>query len=71
MAIDTISAGLEYRARKATRGMLYRSWLIYRAWFINRRTRRSLLELTEDQLRDIGISRSDAQREVAKSFYWD
>jgi uncharacterized protein YjiS (DUF1127 family) len=38
---------------------------------MKRRTRYALLELTDTQLEDIGISRSEARREVAKSFYWN
>lgn len=33
-----------------------------------RRSRLALLELTDDQLKDIGISRADAQREGLRSF---
>ncbi|MGQ7791860.1 DUF1127 domain-containing protein [Faunimonas sp. B44] len=35
-----------------------------------RRTRRALLALTDDQLKDIGISRADAYREGLRRF-WD
>jgi uncharacterized protein YjiS (DUF1127 family) len=42
-----------------------------RTWRLKRRTRQALIEMTEDQLRDIGITRSEAQREIGKSFYWD
>ncbi len=31
-----------------------------------RRTRRSLAEMTDDQLKDIGLSRADAYREANK-----
>ncbi|MDR7224188.1 DUF1127 domain-containing protein [Aminobacter aminovorans] len=34
-----------------------------------RRTRLALLELTDDQLADIGISRCDAYREGLRPFY--
>jgi len=34
-----------------------------------RRTRLSLLELTDEQLADIGISRCDAYREGLRPFY--
>jgi uncharacterized protein YjiS (DUF1127 family) len=45
-------------------------------WRILRRTRRTrvqLADLTDDQLRDIGISREDALREVKRSvlLVWD
>ena len=71
MAIDTIVAGVDIKISMPLRTSLQRIWLACRAWRMKRRTRRSLLDLTEEQLRDIGISRSEARREVGKSFYWD
>ena len=71
MTIDTISVAGSLRNRSSFRVVLHRSWLVCHAWLMKRRTRHALLEMTEDQLRDIGISRSEAQREVRKSFYWD
>ncbi|MDO9417119.1 DUF1127 domain-containing protein [Pararhizobium sp.] len=42
-------------------------------WFDGRtdkaRSRYALSELTDDQLRDIGVSRRDAQREATQSFW--
>jgi len=35
-----------------------------------RRSRLALLEMTDDQLKDIGVSRCDAYREGLRSF-WD
>lgn len=71
MTIDTISFAGNLRSRSSLSAVLRRSWLAFRAFLIKRRTRHALLHMTEDQLRDIGISRSEAQREVRKSFYWD
>lgn len=34
-----------------------------------RSSRRALLEMTDDQLKDIGISRADAHREGLRSFF--
>lgn len=73
-AIDTISASKPERASavrvylrlvKAAMvvGMRWISWRIER-----RRTRRALLSMTDDQLKDIGISRADAYREGIRSF---
>ncbi|WP_414714086.1 DUF1127 domain-containing protein [Shinella sp.] len=53
------------------RTIAYRGWLALRAHFIKRRTRLALLNLTDDELLDIGITRTEAHREVGKSFYWD
>ncbi|MEP7454952.1 DUF1127 domain-containing protein [Phyllobacterium sp. SB3] len=37
---------------------------------VKRRTRAHLSELTDEQLRDIGVTKSQARQEVARSF-WD
>ncbi|WP_279477780.1 DUF1127 domain-containing protein [Aureimonas sp. SK2] len=36
-----------------------------------RRSRRALLDLSDDQLRDIGVTRDEALREGRRSFYID
>ncbi|MCJ8052032.1 DUF1127 domain-containing protein [Shinella curvata] len=71
MAIDTIFVQGDIEHSRSTRGLFHRAWLAVRAWWLKRRTRQALIEMTEDQLRDIGITRSEAQREIGKSFYWD
>jgi uncharacterized protein YjiS (DUF1127 family) len=45
------------------------AWIVARSE--KRRSRSTLRELTEDQLRDVGLTRSDVRREAAKSFFWD
>lgn len=40
-------------------------------WQQKRETRSTLRDLTDDQLRDIGLTRSEAMTEVGKSFFWD
>ncbi|KRB60180.1 hypothetical protein ASE04_24195 [Rhizobium sp. Root708] len=42
-----------------------------RSWHAKRESRRTLQFLTDDELRDIGITRSQARKEVGKSFFWD
>jgi uncharacterized protein YjiS (DUF1127 family) len=70
MTIDAIY--VESSSRHRTMGArLHHGWLACRAWYIKRRTRRALAEMTEGQLHDIGITRSQARREIQKSFYWD
>lgn len=71
MAIDTIFTQSDIARPRYIQGLLKRAWLAVRAWMLKRRTRQALIEMTEDQLRDIGITRSEAQREIGKSFYWD
>lgn len=71
MAIDTIFLESEVRRSRSVGVFPYRMWLAVRAWWIERRTRHALIEMTDDQLRDIGVTRSEAQREIGKSFYWD
>ena len=41
------------------------------SWHSKRNTRASLRELTNDELRDIGVTPAEARREVAKSWFWD
>jgi uncharacterized protein YjiS (DUF1127 family) len=36
-------------------------------WFVRRKGRQTLLEMSVEQLQDIGITRVDAKREAAKS----
>ena len=62
MAIDTIFVASGVRRRASLRVLLSRAWLVVRAWWIKRRTRHALIEMTEEQLRDIGITRSEAAR---------
>ncbi|WHO71989.1 DUF1127 domain-containing protein [Rhizobium sp. BT03] len=35
-----------------------------------RRSRRTLCDLTEDELRDVGLTRAQAKAEIAKSWFW-
>jgi uncharacterized protein YjiS (DUF1127 family) len=35
-----------------------------------RRSRRTLRELTEDELRDVGLTRAEARAETANSWFW-
>ena len=55
--------------RGARRGTLWRELLA--AWLQRRRERYQLLQLTERELRDIGITRCDAVREAAKPLWRD
>jgi len=71
MAIDTIFAGADAEDCSALKAAGRRLWLAFRAWYVKRQTRHALLGMTDDQLADIGISRHEAEREAAKSFYWD
>jgi len=71
MAIVTIFAGTDGDTHGARKNMFARLWRAYRIWCLKRRTRRDLLDMTEEQLCDIGISRREARQEISKSFYWD
>lgn len=35
-----------------------------------RRSRRTLIDLTDDELRDVGLTRGQARTEVSKSWFW-
>ncbi len=71
MTIDAIQSEAATVPEFPVRSLLVRISLALRNWATKRRTRYALLELTDTQLEDIGISRSEARREVAKSFYWN
>ncbi len=42
-----------------------------RDWRMRRAGRLVLREMDEHRLRDIGLTRAEAEREIAKSFFWD
>jgi uncharacterized protein YjiS (DUF1127 family) len=74
-AIDTIastapgqSGRLAGHRRRIGRAMHSLMRLLAQA-LERRRTRKALLEMTDDQLKDIGISRADAYREGLRSFW--
>jgi len=74
-AIETISrrqsasSGRSGFGRRVT--IVVRAFCAWAAFLIERRrTRIALLEMTDDQLKDIGISRCDAHREGIRPF-WD
>lgn len=46
-------------------------WASLLLWTQKRESRWVLRDLTDDQLRDIGLTRSEARTEVSKSFFWD
>ncbi len=76
--IETIrSTGIELVGPSSRRGFVGRIVHVVRslarqldALFERRRGRLALLEMTDEQLRDIGVSRGDAYREGIRPF-WD
>ncbi|WHO71273.1 DUF1127 domain-containing protein [Rhizobium sp. BT03] len=50
---------------------LGRIWAAVLVWHQKREGRRALRNLTASELKDIGVSQSDAAREISKSFFWD
>lgn len=58
-------------AAPAEETRLKRIWAAILLWQQKRDGRRALRGLTATELKDIGLSRSDAAREVGKSFFWD
>ncbi len=56
--------------RSYVRRMTRRGWLqVIGVWIERRRQRRALAHLDDRFLRDVGISRSEAVREIAKPFW--
>ncbi len=53
----------------AWRDGTYRLLLAVDSWLERRRQRRSLLELSDHMLKDIGVTRVEALREGAKPFW--
>ncbi|MBB6487428.1 DUF1127 domain-containing protein [Rhizobium lusitanum] len=51
-------------------GVLWRAVAAAWSYFEKRDSRRDLGELTDDQLEDIGVTRSEARSEIGKSWYW-
>ena len=74
--IDAIGGGVISASRQEKRGALRNLATVplrVSRWLARcierRRSRLALLELTDEQLSDIGISRCDAYREGIRSFY--
>ncbi|MEZ2127381.1 MULTISPECIES: DUF1127 domain-containing protein [unclassified Sinorhizobium] len=65
--IETISAAVADSSSERTNGLLNS----FRLWAQKRKGRRALRELTDDQLKDIGLTRAEAMKEVSKSYFWD
>jgi uncharacterized protein YjiS (DUF1127 family) len=59
------------RGRSARRrgNALLRGVLLLERWIERRRQRRAVLELSDHVLKDIGVSRSEAEREGRKPFW--
>lgn len=51
--------------------LTHRFWAAFALWLQKRESRWTLRDLTDDQLRDIGLTRSEARTEVNKSFFWN
>ena len=71
MTMDAIFVESGLKSRHSLREMFSRAWLALRARSVKRRTRHTLVEMTDEQLHDIGVTRGEARREIEKSFYWD
>lgn len=73
MAIDVerLTVGMSgTRASKREPRLLQRTFLAVWSYFEKRHSRRDLRDLTDDQLQDIGITRSEACKEIGKSWFW-
>jgi uncharacterized protein YjiS (DUF1127 family) len=51
--------------------LLHSAWRRLSLWHQKRESRRALLDLTDDELLDIGVTRASARKEASKSFFWD
>ncbi|GGD83100.1 uncharacterized protein YjiS (DUF1127 family) [Rhizobium sp. BK212] len=75
MALET--SGIFVAPRDIVRSKLRRlaRWGLRRVAVIEhhlekRRSRRTLSELTDDELRDVGLTRAQASAEASKSWFW-
>jgi uncharacterized protein YjiS (DUF1127 family) len=59
------STDLEYQHLRVKESLIQR----FNRWYINHRTRRQLARLPDYVLKDIGVSRTDAEQEAKKSFW--
>ncbi|ENN89170.1 hypothetical protein RHSP_62327 [Rhizobium freirei PRF 81] len=70
-AVDARVARPESRATQPKSHPMRRLWLPILRWMEKRESRWVLRELTDEQLRDIGLTRREANAEAKKSFFWD
>lgn len=52
-------------------GLFSRLWAAFRGWSDRRRGRLVLRELSNERLKDIGVTPAEARREAGKSFFLD
>ncbi len=72
--IDTIEVCDKSGERRSAQRLVLPSWRLperLALWLRARETRRTLRDLTDDELRDIGLTRREAMIEVRRSFFWD
>ncbi|MEZ2219429.1 DUF1127 domain-containing protein [Rhizobium sp. RCC_161_2] len=60
-----------FKPAKLMSRLAHRFWAPFALWIEKRESRWTLRDLTDDQLCDIGLTRSEAKTEVSKSFFWD
>lgn len=68
---ESCSADIAKEAAQPRPHPMRRLWAFYLHWLAKRESRWVLRELTDDQLRDIGLTRREAATEAKKSFFWD
>ncbi|OWV86633.1 hypothetical protein ATY81_09530 [Rhizobium sp. R72] len=68
---------MQYRVSQRA-GHAPHTWIVWQSvwrrlssWHQKRESRKALLDLTDDELLDIGVTRADARKEASKSFFWD
>lgn len=68
---SSIVVGARMATRQSLRALLRGLIQALVLWSQKRRSRAILRTLTDDELRDIGVTRREAEREAGKSFFWD
>jgi uncharacterized protein YjiS (DUF1127 family) len=71
LTYDGIYVGVQFEslAGRSNAGGLRAFGAVVRTWFDRSRQRRALAELDDRLLRDIGLTRAQAEREAAKPFW--
>ncbi|WFU10698.1 DUF1127 domain-containing protein [Rhizobium sp. CB3090] len=66
-----VSGGEAPRAFMPISRLARRLFDAFAVWLQKRESRWTLRHLTDDELRDIGLTRREAMAEAGKSFFWD
>ena len=67
--MSTLTLGYQRHKDRSRRQFAAPPSVMVKVWFQRARQRRQLAQLTDRELRDIGVTRVEAQAEAAKAFW--